>query len=200
MNYFIIISLWFLFGFQHSLLARPFFKKLLRTIFGNFFVEHIYRFIYFLSQCVIFFFIWDLIINTNQGKIIFEVNQEFKWIIYLFYKASIIFLILSVLNFEIGEFIGVSQLISIFKKKKETQEILNKNLYKYCRHPMYLGILLVFIFSTSIYTIGYFINLVALIIYIEIGSYYEEKTLLTKYGLSYKKYQKTTYKYIPFLR
>ena len=93
-------------------------------------------------------------------------------------------------------------MIYFFKKsKKNENQSLNRTfLYRYIRHPMYLGILMVYISSHTIFTQLFFINLICITFYIEIGSYYEEKTLLKKFGEDYKKYQFSTFKYLPFIR
>ncbi len=78
---------------------------------------------------------------------------------------------------------------------------MNKGyLYKYLRHPMYLGILLVYATSTTIYSDLFLANIFLLVMYIEIGSYFEEKTLRIKFQRSYEEYMRTTWKYIPFIR
>jgi protein-S-isoprenylcysteine O-methyltransferase Ste14 len=65
---------------------------------------------------------------------------------------------------------------------------------------MYLGIILVYISSSTIFNEMFFINLLCIICYIEVGSFYEEKTLLITFKTKYKNYQLKTYKYLPFIR
>ena len=58
---------------------------------------------------------------------------------------------------------------------------------------MYLGILLVYVTSTTIYTNLFLINFFCILFYIEIGSFYEEKSLTRQFGetyINYKKYKK----------
>lgn len=202
MNFLIAILLWSLFGFVHSFMARPYFKKKINKFFGNVFEKHFYRFIYFLSQCVLFYFLYGIIKNIEYGEVLFTIPERFKGAYYLFYILSNLFLIISVLQFNVAEFIGVKQLVCFFKKsKKNDKQSLNRSfLYRYIRHPMYLGILMVYISSHTIFTQLFFINLICITFYIEIGSYYEEKTLIKKFGENYKKYQLSTFKYLPFLR
>lgn len=202
MNFLVAILLWSLFGFVHSFMARPYFKKKINKFFGNVFEKHFYRFIYFLSQCVLFYFLYGIIKNIEYGEVLFTIPERFKGAYYLFYILSNLFLIISVLQFNVAEFIGVKQLVCFFKKsKKNDKQSLNRSfLYRYIRHPMYLGILMVYISSHTIFTQLFFINLICITFYIEIGSYYEEKTLIKKFGENYKKYQLSTFKYLPFLR
>ena len=65
---------------------------------------------------------------------------------------------------------------------------------------MYLGIILVYLTSTTIYSDVFFVNVVSILIYIDIGSYFEEKTLIRKFGASYINFQSKTNKFIPFIR
>lgn len=65
---------------------------------------------------------------------------------------------------------------------------------------MYLGIILVYLSSTTIYTDIFFVNVFCILAYIEIGSYFEEKTLLKKFSREYEQYQTLTKKYIPFIK
>ena len=85
-----------------------------------------------------------------------------------------------------------------FYMKEET--INTSYFYKLIRHPMYLGIILLYLTSTTIYSDVFLVNLFSIIFYVELGSYFEEKTLVRKFGLTYKIYKLKTNKYIPFLR
>jgi protein-S-isoprenylcysteine O-methyltransferase Ste14 len=65
------------------------------------------------------------------------------------------------------------------------------------RHPMYLGILLSLATATTFYSQKVLLNLICLVLYIDLGSYYEEKQLVRIFGVQYEKYQRHTSKYIP---
>jgi protein-S-isoprenylcysteine O-methyltransferase Ste14 len=65
------------------------------------------------------------------------------------------------------------------------------------RHPMYLGIILSLLTATGIYTEKIVLNLICLVLYVELGSYYEEKQLVRLFGDAYRRYQATTSKYVP---
>lgn len=200
MNYFIVISLWVFFGLQHSYLARPIFKEKIKKYFGLTFEKYFYRFFYFVSQCIVFYFCYDIIKSVNPGDPLFKVSENYIWIIYLLNKISNVFLILTVFHFDIARFIGVSDMINFFYKKEYDDKLNKHYLYKYIRHPMYLAIIFTYFFSTSIYTPIFFINLFCIIAYVEIGLYYEEKTLVKVFKNQYIDYQKNTYRYFPFLR
>lgn len=72
----------------------------------------------------------------------------------------------------------------------ERKRLATKFLYKFCRHPMYVGILIVYITHSNLITDFYIVNLICLLIYTLIGIHFEEKQLAKKYGASYLKFQK----------
>ena len=204
MNYFLAIFLWFIFGLTHSMMARPIFKNWLKEKINNVFEKNFYRFIYFISQCILFYFIYGLIKNLDYGSIIFTLPEKYNSYYYILGILSNLFLIITVLQFDVSDFTGVKQVINFFITKKEknhkTENLNTKFLYRYMRHPMYLGIILVYVFSHTIFTELFFINLSCILFYIEIGSYYEEKSLTKKFGVKYDLYKSKTWKYLPFLR
>ncbi len=205
MNSSFCFIIWAIFGLQHSILARPFFKSNVKNLFGNKFEKYIYPFIYFLVQCIIFFAAYDLIRNLKPEVIYFTLDQRMEVIVYILNRIANIFLIVTVFHFDIGRFTGITQLLELTKKNNENMDISNYSLntsylYRYIRHPMYLGIILVYLTSTTVYSDIYFANVFSIIFYIDIGSYFEEKTLLRKFGMDYNLYKLKTKKFIPFIR
>jgi len=205
-NVIVCATLWGVFGFQHSLLARPSTKILVNKIFGCTFETHFYPILYFVSQCIVFLIIYDIIRHLKPTLIIFVIPEEWNYFIFWFNRIANLFLIITVFHFDIGKFTGISQIIQFFYRTQKNAKEVNQNtlnshyLYKYIRHPMYLGILLVFVSSTTIYTDLFFVSLVSIIVYIEIGSYFEEKSLIKKFGSRYVDYQQRTKRYIPGIR
>lgn len=65
---------------------------------------------------------------------------------------------------------------------------------------MYLGIIIVYLTSTTNYSDLFFANLFSIIFYIDVGSYFEEKTLVRTFGKSYSVYKLSTKKFFPLLR
>ena len=205
MNSSICFFIWAIFGLQHSILARPFFKLFIKKQLGSKFEIHIYPLVYFIIQCIIFFACYDLIKHLKPEIIYFYLDKKMELIVYILSRFANIFLILTVFHFDIGKFTGITQFMELFNNKNENndqlvQRLNSSYLYKYIRHPMYLGIILVYITSSTVYSNIYFANLFSIIFYIDLGSYFEEKTLIRKFGNIYKEYQLKSKKFIPFLR
>ncbi len=143
--------LWTICGLQHSLMARPFFKKIIKDLFDRNFEKYFYTFIHFISQCIIFILIYDLIRNLKTIGYFYSISPDKEICIYFLNRIANIFLIITVFHFDIGIFTGITQLKKFFTKlgaNNEMTQVIDKTyLYRYIRHPMYLGIILVYITS-----------------------------------------------------
>jgi len=209
-NILFVFFLWFLFGFQHSFLAQKFLKDRLSILFGFNFIQYFYRIIYTISQCIFFTIIWSLISNIDPGNKIYILDERYHSFIFVLKKVSEFLLLWSVLAIDINYFIGTKQLFYFFRhivfnkntknKSEPTQTLTRSILFKYIRHPMYLGILLNLIFSTTTYTEIFFYNIIFLYIYIEIGIYFEERQLIRQHKNAYILYRKKTPKIFPFIK
>ena len=207
-NIIFTVVLWFIFGFQHSFLAQKFVKNYIGKIFGQKFLVFGYRFFYFVSQCVVFPVFWHLISIVEPGRILFEIPENFLPYLYIINILSQYILLFSVLLVDVNHFIGTKQLYLYIKYKIKKKALPSENevkknklninyLFNIVRHPMYLGIILVFISSSSIFTEKTILNLLCLIIYIEAGIYYEERQLIREYKENYINYKKNTPKINP---
>lgn len=70
-------------------------------------------------------------------------------------------------------------------------------LYKYSRHPMYVGVLIV-IWCTPQMTNGQLLLAAVWSIYVLVGIYFEERDLVRHFGTQYVNYQASVSKLIPF--
>lgn len=83
---------------------------------------------------------------------------------------------------------------------KKGHELITDGIYKYVRHPIYGGILIMF--SGSLIVAGSYTFLgafIVILIGIEIFAKREEKLLTQYFGKKYTEYMKTTKKFIPFI-
>jgi methanethiol S-methyltransferase len=68
--------------------------------------------------------------------------------------------------------------------------------YKYMRHPI-LFFSTMFLIFRPVMSLFYLTCLICIILYIYIGSFYEEKRLIEKFGDRYIKYQKEVPRFFP---
>ena len=121
-NVIVCVILWAVFGFQHSLLARPSTKILVNKIFGYTFETHFYPILYFISQCIVFLVIYDIIRYLKPTVIIFEISNEWIHFIFWFNRIANFFLIITVFHFDIGKFTGISQIIKFFSRSQKKEK------------------------------------------------------------------------------
>lgn len=110
------------------------------------------------------------------------------------------------LPFAVGTIISLwsfynmgSKIYSPFPEPKKNGQIVQRGIYKYVRHPMYSGLVLIaatFMLSTANFPT--FIIFVALVYVIDEKATLEEK-LLTKIHKEYTAYQSKTKKFIPYV-
>lgn len=122
---------------------------------------------------------------------------EFELPVYL--KAtSIIITILGVMILALS-ILQLNKNLSPFPTPKSNSELITTGLYKHIRHPIYTGILVMFL-GYSVYSTSVFKLLVTLLLFILfiIKSTYEEKKLCLKFD-AYRTYSKATGRFFPKL-
>lgn len=80
---------------------------------------------------------------------------------------------------------------------KEKHTLITTGIYKYIRHPIYLGIALSFIGAEMVAASYLFISMFAIFVGVYVQGKREEKILLAHFGENYKKYMSQTKMLIP---
>ncbi len=186
----IITSLFFIFAISHSILASHKFKQKLTAKLGDRIA--FYRMFYDISSILFFLFIYK--ISPKPDYIIYDLSFPFDIIIVLLQILSGIALLWVSKFINMREFLGFSQIKRFSKKRYNTDDLDEKmelrtdGIFKYSRHPIYLFSSLFLILRPTM-DFFYLIFLINMLLYFYIGSYYEEKKMLTIFGDAYKNYQ-----------
>lgn len=184
-----------LFALQHSVMARPAFKRW----WTKFVPEPIERSTYVLlaSLCLILlFWYWQ-----PMGGVIWDVKSETTRSI-LTSLCLLGFGIVLVTTFLINHFdlFGLRQVWGYFTGKKyETLVFRTPLYYKYVRHPLYLGFMIAF-WSAPTMTAAHLFFAVLTTGYMLIAIQFEERDLITHFGEDYKKYKRSAPMLIPFTK
>lgn len=193
-----IIALFALFGFIHSFLASNKAKQILAARYED--LIAFYRFCYILSSIILFYLIYQSF--PKPRLIIYDLPQPFDLIILVPQFLSLAGIVWTLRYFSIPEFLGTNQIFRWFNKEYDLTE-LDERLtlkiegpYKFCRHPLYLFSIMFLCFRPEM-DLFYLTLLICIIAYFYIGSIYEEKKLVDKFGDEYIKYQKTVPRIIP---
>lgn len=183
-----------LFAIQHSVMARPAFKKWWTPIVGPVIERSIYV---FLASMALFFMYWKWQPITG---VIWEVHSPVLTIfLYALFGAGWLIVLLSTFMINHFELFGLKQVYEYLKNIEPRPVAFKLTLfYSIVRHPIMLGFIIAF-WSTPLMTIGHLVFAVTTTLYILIAiTYLEERDLLKMHGEKYKEYQARVPKIIPF--
>ncbi|MCA9635873.1 MAG: hypothetical protein KC420_07560 [Myxococcales bacterium] len=182
-----------LFGIQHSVMARPAFKRIWTTIVPA--TAERSTFVLLASACLVAMYAyWQPITDTIwdfRGETLgdaFLGASAFGWTLVL------------VSTFVIDHFslFGLKQVIYGFvNREMPTPNFVIRGPYHLVRHPLMLGFLIAF-WATPWMTVGHLVFATAMTLYIRIALHYEEKDLQEVHGSEYESYQRRTSMLLPF--
>lgn len=173
----------FLFGFFHSLMARQWFKDRWTKLIP---VEaerstYVLQAAAFLSLLMLFwkpmpFAIWSL-------------DGIWALLVYAVFVTGLITVLLSTFLIDHWELFGLRQIrASAIGAPAPRPVFKTPMLYRLVRHPMQLGVILVF-FATPDMTAGHLFFAVSMSVYVLIGLHFEERSLVREFGATYRDYQ-----------
>ena len=188
-----------LFGFVHSVLASPGFKKKLLKEAGT--LIAFYRLVYNLIAIFFFYLLYEIL--SHPDAVIYDLATPWDFIILIPQFLSIAGLIWTLKYFSSLEFLGINQVIRWFRGEyriEDSDERLTLRIegpYRFSRHPLYLFTILFLLFRPvmDIFYLTFFLCIVA---YFYAGSFFEEKKLIETFGEKYIIYKKSVPRIFPF--
>lgn len=183
------------FALQHSVMARPAFKKWWTSIIP----EPLERSTYVLlsSVCMILLFVyWQ-----PMGGIVWSVDSEIAYLI-LNGISVLGFGVVLISTFLINHFdlFGLRQVWLYFTGKPYTQlPFKTPFFYKYVRHPLYLGWMIAF-WAAPVMTVAHFLFAAICTGYMLTAIRFEERDLITVFGDKYIRYKQMAPMLIPFTK
>lgn len=180
-----------LFSVQHSVMARPFFKRWFTRMIPESAERSTYTLLSSLCLIALFWF-WQ-----PMGGVVWQVDNEIGRSLLLTGLAAGFLLVLAV-SFMINHFdlFGLRQVWLYFRKRPYTAiQFKTPALYKYVRHPLYVGWLLAF-WCTPTMTVAHLFFAVMTTGYILVGMTLEERDLQEAHP-EYADYKRTTPAFVP---
>jgi protein-S-isoprenylcysteine O-methyltransferase Ste14 len=183
-----------LFGLQHSVMARPGFKRALTRVVP----QPIERATYVLASSAVFvllFAAWQPIpvaLWQAQGAAAVALQAG----------ALLGFGIVLVTTFLIDHFdlFGLRQVYLAWRGRPYTEKrFVTPGPYRYIRHPLYVGWLIAF-WSAATLTVGHALLAAAMTGYILVAIRYEERDLLAMLGEPYRRWRASTPMFVPRAR
>jgi len=186
------IGIILLFGLQHTIMARPAFKKQWTKIIPKAAERSTYILLTGILMAI-FCIYWQPI----EGTVWQIDNVLVQQLLIGLHALGWFLVVLSSFLINHFELFGLQQVYCNMTKKAEpTDSFTDRFLYKVVRHPLQLGILLG-IWATPLMTMTHLMLSVLMTIYISIGLHYEEKDLVNSLGDKYKDYQKRVPMIVP---
>lgn len=188
------LGLILLFGLQHSIMARPAFKRW----WTQFVPQPIERSVYVLVSCLVtIVLVWqwraiDLVIWDARGTVL-------EGVLWAAFAAGWLMVPLVSLMIHHFDLFGTRQVwLHLKQKPYAALPFRTPWLYRYVRHPLYIGWALAF-WATPTMTAGHLLFAAALTAYMAIAAKFEERDLVEHFGQQYRDYQARVPAYIPRL-
>ena len=188
-------SLLLVFALQHSVMARPTFKKWWTKIVP----EQAERSTYvLLSSLCLILLVWQW---QPMGGFIWRIEEPLaKTILAILFIIGWWIVLISTFMINHFDLFGLRQVWFYFLGKKyEPLQFRIPFFYKYVRHPLYLGWLIAF-WATPVMSAAHLLFAVLTTGYILTAIKFEEKDLVTHFGEKYLNYKRWVPKIIPFTK
>ena len=183
-----------LFGVQHSVMARPGFKRAWTRIVPPPVERSVYVLLASIALIVMFLF-WqpiDSIVWSVQSPVGYDILFGLFWI-------GFGLVLISTFLINHFELFGLQQAWFHSREQQEkAPELREPSLYRLVRHPMMLGFFIAF-WATPEMSAGHLLLAAAMSAYILIALHYEERDLVGLFGADYENYRTRVGMLIPGL-
>ena len=187
------LALVLLFGLQHSVMARSFFKNYLT----RFIPEPAERSTYVLFSgiaLILVAYFWQPI-----DGYVWKTEGMLAMVLTTISLLGWTFSVIATFIINHFELFGLQQVyLNYLGKERPEIDFQERLFYTFVRHPIQLGVL-VGIWFTPLMSYGHLMFSVFFTVYIFIGLWYEEKDLVAELGDVYEAYRSRVAKIIPFL-
>jgi len=181
-----------LFAIQHSVMARPDFKRWWTTLIPPYLERSTYV---LMSNGVVVLMLWQW---QPMPEVIWQVENPVG-VMVLWGLFGLGWMVLVLASFMINHFdlFGTRQVYLHFRGERYSPlPFKTRGFYKYIRHPLMLGWLLAF-WATPYMTEGHLVFAVGTTVYILAAIQIEERDLVNSHGETYEKYRRQTSMLLP---
>jgi methanethiol S-methyltransferase len=184
-----------LFAIQHSVMARPAFKRAWTKLIPT----HIERSTYVLLSSIVLTAIFCYWVPI-PGNVWAVTNSTGNFALWALFGLGWLIVFISPSMISHTDLFGIRQvLLHMRHRTYTTPRFQRRLLYKLVRHPIMLGYLIAF-WATPRMTEGHLLFSIVITLYILVALQFEERDLVADMGSEYVNYQKTVPMLIPFFK
>lgn len=185
------VALIALFGVQHTIMARPRFKKAIAGVIP----PSIERTTFMMVTCGVFalmFTQWRPI-----PTVLWSLDGAAAWIVHGVGFTGWAIVLLSTFLIDHFDLFGLRQTWLAFRGVPYSQRpFQERSLYRVVRHPLMLGFLIAF-WAAPTMTVGHLVFAGTYTVYILAALFVEERDLVALHGTAYREYQRRVPKLLP---
>lgn len=184
-----------LFGLQHSVMARPGFKQWLSATVP----VHLQRAVYLVASSIMVAVL--IVFWQPLPAMVWQVQDDFNaTLIWMLYGFGWLLLVAATFMINHFELFGLAQPFRQWRGLPVPHDEFRTSwLYRYMRHPIYTGWLVIF-WATPQMSVGHLLFAIGMSAYIVVGIIYEERDLIATFGGRYRDYRRRVPALIPGLK
>jgi protein-S-isoprenylcysteine O-methyltransferase Ste14 len=184
-----------LYAILHSFLASLWAKGKSRALLGSM-SDRVYRLTFNLLGGLTFLpVLW--VLAAYPGETLYRIRWPWSLLTTVVQLVGSAIILIGMLQTDLWHFLGLRQLTQ--EKPTPESPLVTNGLYRYIRHPLYSGGLLLIWFIPQMSTSLLAFNIAASL-YLYIGSFFEERRLIAEFGGVYRQYQVSVGRFLPRLR
>jgi methanethiol S-methyltransferase len=174
-----------LFGVQHSLMARRGFKRWWTRIVA----PAVERSTYVVATCIVLALLFWLWLPITAPLVWQVQNQAGVALLWGLFGIGWLLVLVSTFLINHFELFGLQQVFARLRQRAVPEvQFKTPLLYRYVRHPLYLGLLLS-LWMVPVMTAGRLLFALGFSAYIGVGIAFEERDLIEQFGERYRRYR-----------
>jgi protein-S-isoprenylcysteine O-methyltransferase Ste14 len=184
-----------LFGVQHSVMARPAFKRSWTKVVA----PHVERSVYVLlasMALIVLYLLWQPLAGT-VWYVQSAVGADILWALFWLGWVTVLISTFLINHFEL---FGLQQVwFHARGRQEESPEMREPFLYRFVRHPMMLGFFFA-LWAIPQMSMGHLLFAAGMSVYILVALHYEERDLVGVFGKDYENYRARVGMLVPRFR
>ncbi len=190
----ILAFAWILFCFLHSFLISPsvssFFQRRMRN--GFVYYRLIYNFASLMTLTPILLY-WQ----SLESEIVFEWSGNWIGLQFFLWILAAVYIVGGFISYDGLDFLGFRQ-IREPQSMNEKPEFRTRGIHRYVRHPWYAAVLIL-VWARDL-NLADLVTAVILTLYIFVGTWLEERKMISSFGEEYRKYRRQVPAYYPSMK